>query len=210
MTPEEKSEYDSKLAAESQLKEEKKASKDKSKDKNKTSEPPMTEAAASQNIGDVSVQALKLYADLSDEQAQKVINDFKKVGISTPIYFESLSSNSTDKSFKFRTIRYPERLSFPMERRVTFRAAESSYLTPKKAEPSRTSKIIISVPTSQIITRAWQNNMLSNTSRLHQPRRSPTSRIQAHGLYRAIKTPLRSARGLTHKTPTAHCYAAIL
>lgn len=101
MTPEERSEYDSKLAAESQLKEEKKASKDKSKDKNKTSEPPMTEAAASQNIGDVSVQALKLYADLSDEQAQKVINDFKKVGISTPIYFESLSSNSTDKSFKF-------------------------------------------------------------------------------------------------------------
>ena len=35
MTPEERSEYDSKLAAESQLKEEKKASKDKSKDKNK-------------------------------------------------------------------------------------------------------------------------------------------------------------------------------
>ena len=101
MTPEERSEYDSKLAAESQLKEEKKASKDKSKDKNKTSEPPMTEAATSQNIGDVSVQALKLYADLSEEQAQKVINDFKKVGISTPIYFESLSSNSTDKSFKF-------------------------------------------------------------------------------------------------------------
>ena len=101
MTPEERSEYDSKLAAESQLKEEKKASKDKSKDKNKTSAPPITEAAASQNIGDVSVQALKLYADLSDEQAQKVINDFKKVGISTPIYFESLSSNSTDKSFKF-------------------------------------------------------------------------------------------------------------
>lgn len=170
----------------------------------------MTEAAASQNIGDVSVQALKLYADLSDEQAQKVINDFKKWEFPLRFTLNHYHQTRQIKALSFRTIRYPERLSFPMERRVTFRAAESSYLTPKKAEPSRTSKIIISVPTSQIITRAWQNNMLSNTSRLHQPRRSPTSRIQAHGLYRAIKTPLRSARGLTHKTPTAHCYAAIL
>lgn len=210
MTPEERSEYDSKLAAESQLKEEKKASKDKSKDKNKTSEPPITEAAASQNIGDVSVQALKLYADLSDEQAQKVINDFKKVGISTPIYFESLSSNSTDKSFKFSNDKISGTLVVSNGKTSYISSGGVELFNSKKAEPSQTLKITISAPTSQIITRAWQNNMLSNTSRLHQPRRSPTSRIQAHGLYRAIKTPLRSAHGLTHKTPMVHCCAAIL
>lgn len=102
MTPEERAEYDSRAAAESESREAAKAAKEATKAQEKAAkEAAKKQETTTERVIEQSVQLIMKSANISETQARTVLADFKAVGIDTITYCEALSSDGTDKSFKF-------------------------------------------------------------------------------------------------------------